>query len=147
MAKRKEDKPHAPNQQYTDDDMMDVIAHVASGGNISDGTNPHGITHPTFYNWLDKNEDKRSAYTRAREMWAISHAEKCLTIADGTANDTIVDAKGGERANHEWISRSKLRVDCRLGLAKMFAKRLFGDKEVEQVVATPGFEVQKDSAD
>lgn len=136
MPKRTKPQLPPPAQLYTDEQMSDVIAHVANGGCISTGNNPHGISHMAFYKWLEKNEDKRAEYIRARELWAIHHAEHCLAIADNTAQDTLTDPKGGERANHEWISRSKLRVDCRIGLAKMFARRLFGDDKDKQEAAT-----------
>ncbi|HBI70015.1 MAG TPA: hypothetical protein DDZ22_13690 [Massilia sp.] len=73
----------------------------------------------------DASFSERIAGARTRGFDAI--AAECLEIADETAFDTI-DTKDGDRANTEWISRSKLRIETRLKLLSKWAPKKYGDR-------------------
>lgn len=82
-----------------------------------------------FFDWIKENQILSNKYARAKEMQADFLAEQILDISDSTSNDTkINDLTGAESANHEWISRSKLRVDSRKWLASKLAPKKYGDK-------------------
>lgn len=82
----------------------------------------------TFYNWLNKDDEKAKRYARATEIRAEAIFEDILNIADENYKDVYVDADGIERTDHDAIQRSKLRVDARKWvLAKMHPTK-YGDK-------------------
>ena len=81
----------------------------------------------TVYAWkaADADFDARIALAREAGFDAIAH--ECLDIADETTFDTLV-GENGDRANTEWISRSKLRVETRLKLLAKWDPKRYGDK-------------------
>ena len=81
----------------------------------------------TVHRWLNAHPEFREHYLRARERQADFIADQALEIADDTSRDTI-ETESGERANAEWISRSKLRVDTRLRIAGKLAPKRWGDR-------------------
>lgn len=84
-------------------------------------------TPKTIRQWRDEYPEFAIAYARAREDGFDAIAEECLAIADHTAGDTVA-TEHGERANAEWISRSKLRVETRLKLLAKWDPKRYGDK-------------------
>lgn len=86
----------------------------------------------TLYRWEDKHPGFRDRLTRARQMRAHLMALEALEIADANERDTITrtgrDGAEYEVADHEWINRSRLRVETRLRLAKALNQRVYGDK-------------------
>lgn len=85
----------------------------------------------TVFKWLSEQPAFSEQYARACESRAESMFEDMLDIADETAFDTI-QGENGDRANTEWISRSKLRVDTRKWmLAKMQPKK-YGEKITQE---------------
>lgn len=89
------------------------------------------INAKTFYDWINDDEALRNKYACARELQAEYLADQIIEIADHTAKDTIhVDNEAGgyDMPNHEWINRSKLRVDARKWKASKLAPKKFGDK-------------------
>jgi transposase len=81
----------------------------------------------TFYRWKAEDESLSRRIAHAREAGFDAIAEECLDIADETAFDTV-STEHGDRANTEWISRSKLRVDTRLKLLAKWDPKRYGDK-------------------
>lgn len=72
-----------------------------------------------------------SAIARARELGFDAIAQDALDIADETSRDTIKDEEtGSERANSEWISRSRLRVETRLKLLAKWDPKRYGDRQL-----------------
>lgn len=86
----------------------------------------------TIYDWCDKDEVFAARFARAREVGADALAYEALEIADDTSRDTITrvgkDGQEVDAPDHEWISRSKLRVDQRMRMAACFCPRLWGQK-------------------
>ena len=68
-----------------------------------------------------------ASIAHAREAGFDAIAEECLEIADETAFDTVIN-DNGYRANTEWISRSKLRVETRLKLLAKWDPKRYGEK-------------------
>lgn len=81
----------------------------------------------TVYDWKDAHADFAARIVRAREAGHDAIAQQCLEIADETGNDTLI-TENGERANTEWISRSKLRIETRLKLLAKWDPKRYGDK-------------------
>lgn len=81
----------------------------------------------TVGNWKAADEVLSSAIARAREEGFDAIALQCLEIADETSRDTVI-TDTGERANSEWISRSKLRVETRLKLLAKWDPKRYGER-------------------
>ena len=88
--------------------------------------------------WRWKYPEFRALYAQAKAAQAELLAEECIDIADYTLLDTITktnkDGDDYEVANHEWINRSRLRVDTRKWFASKLAPKIYGDaKAVEDL--------------
>lgn len=81
----------------------------------------------TVSHWKDANETFKADFARARDDGYDTIAAECLDIADEISRDTVT-TDSGERANTEWISRSKLRIETRLKLLAKWDPRRYGDK-------------------
>lgn len=77
--------------------------------------------------WLRKNEEFRAQYAHAREEQAEAFLDEIIEIADDDSQDTSY-SDSGPKANTEWISRSKLRVDTRKWAMSKLAPKKYGDK-------------------
>ena len=95
----------------------------------------------TVYAWKAANADFDARIAGAREAGFDAIAHECLEIADETAFDTI-DSKEGVRANTEWISRSKLRVETRLKLLAKWDPKRYGDKITNELTGPNGGPVE-----
>lgn len=101
------------------------------------------LPHPrTAWRWLTQHEEFRQSYSLAREMQQELVAEECIDIADETSNDTITKtSKSGaeyEAPNHEWISRSALRVSTRLKLMEKLSPKKYGARITQALTGPDG---------
>ena len=81
----------------------------------------------TIRDWSDADPDLKRAIARAREAGWDQIALDALEIADNGTADTKKLPEGGEAPDHEWISRSKLRVDTRLKLLAKWDPKRYGE--------------------
>lgn len=89
----------------------------------------HYPSEATFYNWLNsKNSELLELYARAKERQADRLVTEILAISDETAKDTLRTEEGQEYPNHEYMNRSRLRVDSRKWLASKLLPKKYGDK-------------------
>lgn len=91
----------------------------------------------TVSDWKAGDEAFSAAFARAREDGFDKIASDCLEIADETSQDTI-STEDGERANTEWISRSKLRIETRLKLLAKWSPKKYGDKITQEHTGADG---------
>lgn len=82
----------------------------------------------TVYRWRLSDPVFREMYARAREDQADTLADEIVSIADYSAQDVTIDSEGNERLDHEFVARSKLRVDARKWVASKLKPRTYGDK-------------------
>ena len=123
-----------PGAHHSEEDRQRIIAHVLSelaGGRavsriLREDEKMCGVS--TFWNWCYADEDLMEKVVRAREFGVECIMDETLEIADDKSHDTVKDEQGNERANVEWISRSRLRVDTRHKYAQMIAPRKYGPK-------------------
>jgi hypothetical protein len=85
----------------------------------------------TVSHWKEASEAFKADFAGAREEGYDQIAADCLAIADETTFDTIV-GENGDRANTEWISRSKLRIETRLKLLAKWDPKRYGDKITQE---------------
>lgn len=121
---------------------------------IREGKSIHSLTteagmpcEDTIYEWLNTKPDFSEKYARAREERADRMAEEILDIADDATKDTkeIKNDDGkviGEVCDHEWVNRSRLRVDSRKWLMARMAPKKYGDKITQEVTGKDGNPIQ-----
>ncbi len=84
---------------------------------------------PTVRLWvLEDREGFADQYARAREVGYHMMAEEVIELSDDSSRDTIEGKDGDERANSEWIARSRLRFDARRWLLSKALPKIYGDK-------------------
>jgi hypothetical protein len=74
--------------------------------------------------WRRTNPEFGARIARARDIGYDAIAEEALAIADDASNDD--DGEGN--LDHEFVARSKLRVETRLKLLAKWDPRRYGDK-------------------
>lgn len=105
-----------------------IMSEIIHGRALRNILKDEGMPAPeTFYVWLDQDESKSKRYARACEYRADAIFDEIIDIADDSSNDTEYTEQG-EKPNHEWISRSRLRVDSRKWIASKLAPKKYGDK-------------------
>lgn len=132
--------------KYTPEQAVAICERIRKGEWLHKIAGTEGLPpEATLYRWLDDNEDFRELYARAREDRTDRMAAEMLEIADDSAEDTIFvqdSDKDGEGArevqNHEWINRSRLRVDARKWLMSKLAPKRYGDKITQEITGKDG---------
>lgn len=108
--------------------VLDCIASGLALKTIIDSrTRQETPCYSEWHEWMKEDAELANRYARACEERADKVFEEILEIADDASRDDI-ETENGIIANHEWISRSRLRVDARKwALSKMNPKK-YGDK-------------------
>ena len=129
MAKAKVPKaPRGRPSKYTPEIAQEIADRLSKGEPLAAiCRDEHMPSTRTVSTWRENDTEFSASIARAREDGYDAIAEECLKIADQTENDTI-DTEHGERANTEWISRSKLRVETRLKLLAKWDPKRYGEK-------------------
>lgn len=91
------------------------------------------VPESTFRLWVVYDHDGLAAqYARARQAQAESWSDEILDIADDGSRDTTTktgrDGEQIEVCDHEWINRSRLKVDTRKWLMAKLHPKAYGDK-------------------
>lgn len=90
----------------------------------------------TVYRWLEKHEEFRHEYARAKEEQVHRLGEEILAIVDETEHDTLAEVamKTTEgfivvkKENKEFVNSKRLRMDARKWLMAKLLPRVYGDK-------------------
>ncbi|HMY35630.1 MAG TPA: hypothetical protein PK511_09615 [Chitinophagales bacterium] len=88
----------------------------------------------TVFTWLANPDykDFQHKYARAREAQAELLADEIIDISDSSDRDYIQGQDGTLTVNHEYINRSRLRVDARKWKASKLYPKKYGERvEVE----------------
>jgi hypothetical protein len=128
-----------------------ICARLSQGEPLAQICRDDGMPHPsTFRDWCDRGLTLDSgvslaiAYARAREDGFDALAMDALHIADDNGRDTrfIKDGEGEREApDHDWISRSKLRVETRLKLLAKWDPKRYGEKQTHEHSGPDGGEI------
>ena len=120
--------PPGRTTTYSSAIALEICARLAKGEPLAqicrDG---HMPASRTVSDWKAAHPEFAADFAHAREEGFDHIAAECMDIADETAFDTI-QTEGGDRANTEWISRSKLRVETRLKLLAKWDPKRYGDR-------------------
>lgn len=113
---------------YTDKAADEICSRIADGEPLRQiCRDEHMPAWQTVYGWMEANADFAKRIARARELGYDAIAQECLDIADDKSSDTI-STDNGDRANTEWIGRSKLRIETRLKLLAKWDPKRYGEK-------------------
>lgn len=116
--------------KYTEELATEICTEIATTtDSLRTICNRLDISVATVLNWLkdEANPSFLAQYARAKEEQAELLVEQILEIADYTEKDTIY-TESGEKADKEWINRSRLRVDARKWLASKLLPKKYGDR-------------------
>ena len=120
---------------YTPEIADEICERLSVGENIRAICNNDGMPHvATVFRWLEKHQEFRELYARAREAQAEYLFDEIIEIADDGTNDYVAqkDAENailGWRENGEVLQRSRLRVDARKWAAAKLAPKKYGERQ------------------
>lgn len=121
-------KPKRP-AEFTDEIFDEICDRMANGQGLRKiCEDPQMPGRQTFLRWIEKDTGRQTKYQAAREALMDWYAEEILEIAWDDSKDTIKDKAGEPKQNHEWINRSRLKVDTlKFLMAKLHPKR-YGER-------------------
>ncbi len=112
--------------ELIDSICLDIMEGLSLRGAIAKRDNKPDLT--TFLRWIDNDKDKYKQYVRAKEIMAASMFDELLEIADDNSEDEIVREDGKSMLNHEFVGRSRLRIDTRKWYLSKVLPKVYGDK-------------------
>lgn len=120
-------------------DLEIVLTRLAAGDTLNAICREERTRRPDFpapatvrlWYVADQPAGFAARYVRARESQAEAWSDSILDLADESSRDTKVvtrdDGSEYEVADHEWMNRSKLRVDTRKWLMAKLHPTRYGD--------------------
>ncbi len=128
---------------YTDEiaqEICKVVSCSSKGLKPLCKENDHWPCEWTIRLWIRTKDQFSRMYAQAKLDQADLLAEEIIEIADNTSMDTIFkedeDGYQKEVCNHEWINRSRLRVDTRKWLAAKLAPRIYSERVASDTTVT-----------
>lgn len=119
--------------QYSEEiaeEICTAIATDSSGLRKLCKENPHWPGRANIYKWCYMHEGFRDRYALAKAQQVDWLVEEALEIAYDGSRDTYIDEKTGlERCDHEWVHRSRLKIDTIKWYATKIAPKIYGDKK------------------
>ena len=110
------------------EEICDAIATNSKGVAALCKENEHWPDRSTIFRWIAKNEEFCAQYARAKKAQAELLVDEIIEIADETTFDTYVNDEGKLVPDHEYIQRSRLRIDSRKWKACKLIPKVYGDK-------------------
>lgn len=108
--------------------------------------------YSTVANWLLRGEKGEKPfkefldmYVQAREIQSDYLADEILDISDDSSNDTRHNKNGDAYCDHEWVQRSKLRVDARKWVAARLRPRKYGEFNRSELTGANGGPLESQS--
>lgn len=90
-----------------------------------------GFPQPSTVNeWRFDYPDFSVKYARSKILQADILAEYCLKISDESTYDEVENKMGESVFNHEYVARSRLKIDTRKWLASKLLPKQYGDRLV-----------------
>jgi len=117
---------------YTDDIAIEICFRIVNGESLNRiCKDDHMPNVATVYRWLQKLEDFRNMYARAKEDQADTLADEIQDIADEKPMMTVVtDDESIEKLDPVGINRNRLRIDARKWIAAKLKPRKYGDRQI-----------------
>jgi hypothetical protein len=132
-AKRAQGRPKGVLSKYTVEFGERILGRIAKGETLEAiCRDPEvDVSAVTVRNWTAEHPAFGFGYARAREHGADAIIQECLDIADDNSRDIKLvgrEGQGREACNTEFVQRSKLRVETRLKLLKVWDPKRFNDR-------------------
>jgi len=110
-----------------------ICERIASGTPMSTACSEEGLKHSAFMNWVERYENIRDNYARAKSDGVEKMAADLLAISDEEAPR---DAQG--RTDSGFVAAQRLKVDTRKWLLSKVAPKKYGEKlEISGDAASP----------
>ena len=122
-------EPPKKASEYTEEIFDEICERMANGKGLREICEDPQMPHrATVLRWIENDSGRQAKYQRAREACMDWYQEEILTIAWDDSQDTIHDRKGNPKCNHEWVHRSRLKVDTLKWLMSKLHPKKYGDK-------------------
>jgi hypothetical protein len=121
--------------KYCDDIADEICERIVKGESLySITSDAHMPSVATVYRWLQKHEDFRELYTRAREDQADTLADQIIAIADENPETVPIYDKDGNlieyRVDSALIAYQKNRIEARKWTAAKLKPMKYGEKQI-----------------
>lgn len=127
---------------YSQELVEIICARIADGESLRAICRDEGMpAKGTVFRWIAQIKEFQDQYEAAMVQRSEAMFEDILEIADDTSRDTI-DTENGEKANSEWISRSRLRVDARKWMLSKMMPKKYGDKITQELGGIDGAPIE-----
>jgi hypothetical protein len=125
--KQGEKRMGRPPEPVPKDKAEAILAWISDGKTLRDFCRVEGNpAWQTVYGWLEKDEDFRERFARAREMGFDAIAEETVEIIDTFPMEVLSDS--GSRIDPGHVSWMKNRVEQRMKLLAKWSPKRYGDK-------------------
>lgn len=124
-------RPTKFSQELADE----ICIRIVRGESLQSITEEEYMPHvATIYRWLQKHEDFRDMYTRAREDQADTLADQIIAIADQNPETVPIYDKDGNlveyRVDSALIAYQKNRIEARKWTAAKLKPMKYGEKQI-----------------
>ena len=120
-------------------EICEVIASSSKGLKRLCVDNPHWPNKDTIFTWLKNNQEFSDQYAHAKRCQIETFIDEILEIADDSSQDVLVNEQGSISCNHEFIARSRLRIDTRKWLASKLVPKVYGLPQKDCNATEPTF--------
>ncbi len=132
--------------KYNDALVNEICKRISCGESLVKVLQSPGM--PDYSNvsrWLDKYEDFRNKYARAKAEQSEYYANQIIDIADEVPTCEMPDPDGGVtiRIDHAGVQRNKLRVDARKWVAAKLLPKKYGDSSTLALSGPEGGPIQQ----
>jgi hypothetical protein len=109
--------------------MTEICERMSEGRSLRQiCEDPEMPARRTILRWVKNDDSAKKLYDAAQEQRMHWYADEIIAIAYDTTKDTIAGKDGQPLCNHEWIARSRLKVDSLKFLMAKLAPRTYGEK-------------------
>jgi hypothetical protein len=112
---------------YSQEKGDKVCALLAEGLSLRKAATACEVSASHVLDWTHDVPAFGEQYARARARGYELLADEILEISDDTSGDTI-KTEHGDKANAEFVARSRLRVDSRKWMLAKMLPKVYGDK-------------------
>jgi hypothetical protein len=118
-------------------EICEVIASSSKGLKRLCIDNPHWPNKDTIFTWLKKYHEFSDQYAHAKRCQIETFVDEIIEIADDASQDVFVNEQGTMVCNHEFIARSRLRIDTRKWLASKLVPKVYGLQQKDSNATEP----------
>lgn len=115
--------------EFSQEIMAEICERMAEGKSLRQICDDDEMPNRrTIMRWVKNDDAAKKLYDAAQVDRMHWYADEIVNIAYDTSKDTITGNAGQPLCNHEWIARSRLKVDSLKFLMAKLAPRTYGDK-------------------